>query len=254
MRARNWFSRRFALLAVLVGFLTLITTTLYGQVDTGAILGTVKDQSGGVIPGAKVTLTNTGTGISVTTQAGADGSYVFRPVKIGAYSVAAEFQGFRKTEQQDVRVDVQQQVVVDLTLIPGQLTQSVEVTGAPPALQTQDASVGQVVGAREVNDLPLNGRNFTFLAQLSAGVTQGQEDTRGLGATGSFSADGERPAQNNYILDGIDNNAGLVDFLNGTAYVVLPPIDAIQEFKIQTNDYSADVGRSAGAVMNATIK
>ena len=254
MSARNGFSRRLVLLAVLVSFFMPITTRVYGQVDTGAILGTVKDQSGGVIPRATVTLTNTGTGISRTTKAGGDGGYVFRPVKIGTYSVAAEFQGFRKTEQQDVRVDVQQQVVVDLTLLPGQLTQSVEVTGAPPALQTQDASVGQVVGTREVNDLPLNGRNFTFLAQLSAGVTQGQEDTRGLGATGSFSANGERPAQNNYVLDGIDNNAGLVDFLNGTAYVVLPPIDAIQEFKIQTNDYSADVGRSAGAVMNATIK
>jgi hypothetical protein len=232
----------------------LLSTSLPAQVDTGAILGTVKDQSGGVIPGAKVTLTNAGTGVSVTAKTGADGAYVFRPVKIGTYSVAAEYQAFRKTEQRDVRVDVQQQVVVDLTLLPGQITQSVEVTGAPPALQTQDSSVGQVVGTREVNDLPLNGRNFTFLAQLSAGVTQGQEDTRGLGATGSFSANGERPAQNNYILDGIDNNTDLVDFLNGTAYVVLPPIDAIQEFKIQTNDYSADVGRSAGAVMNAAIK
>jgi len=234
--------------------LFLLSANLPAQVDTGAISGTVKDQSGGVIPGAKVTLTNAGTGISVSTRSGADGIYVFRPIKIGTYSVAGEFQGFRKTEQKDVRVDVQQQVVVDLTLLPGEITQSIEVTGAPPALQTQDASVGQVVGTREVNDLPLNGRNFTFLAQLSAGVTQGQEDTRGLGATGSFAANGERPAQNNYVLDGIDNNADLVDFLNGTAFVVLPPIDAIQEFKIQTNDYSADVGRSAGAVMNATIK
>jgi hypothetical protein len=234
--------------------LFLFSTYLSAQVDTGAILGTVRDQSGGVIPAAKVTLTNAGTGISITTKTGGDGGYVFRPVRIGAYSVAAEYEGFRKTEQRDVRVDVQQQVVVDLTLLPGQLTQSVEVTGAPPALQTQDASVGQVVGTREVNDLPLNGRNFTFLAQLSAGVTVGQQDTRGLGASGSFAANGERPAQNNYLLDGIDNNAGLVDFLNGTAYVVLPPIDAIQEFKIQTDDYSADVGRSAGAVLNATIK
>ncbi|HXX23206.1 MAG TPA: TonB-dependent receptor [Terriglobia bacterium] len=254
MRISDWFSRRFALPAIFVGFLLLMPSTLFGQVDTGAILGTVKDQSGGVIPGAKVTLTNTGTGISITTKTGSDGTFVFRPVKIGVYAVAAEYEGFRKTEQQNVRVDVQQQVVVDLTMLPGQLTQSVEVTGAPPALQTQDASVGQVVGTREVNDLPLNGRNFTFLAQLSAGVTTDQQDSRGLGASGSFAANGERPAQNNYLLDGIDNNAGLVDFLNGTAFVVLPPIDAIQEFKIQTNDYSADVGRSAGAVLNATIK
>ena len=169
MRIGNRFSRRFASAAISAGFLILASSSLFGQVDTGAILGTVKDQSGAVIPGAAVTLTNTGTGISRTMKTGADGTYVFRPVRIGTYSVAAEYQGFRKTEQQDVRVDVQQQVVVDLTLIPGQLTQSVEVTSAPPALQTQDASVGQVVGTREVNDLPLNGRNFTFLAQLSGG-------------------------------------------------------------------------------------
>ena len=107
---------------------------------------------------------------------------------------------------------------------------------------------------KAINDLPLNGRNFTFLAQLAAGVTQDQEDTRGLGASGSFAANGLRPAQNNYLLDGIDNNVNLVDFLNGTAYVVRPPVDAIQEFKVQTNNYSAEAGRSAGAILNATIK
>ncbi len=145
-------------------------------------------------------------------------------------------------------------MVVDFALPPGQMTETVMVTGEPPTLQTQDASVGQVINARTINDLPLNGRNFTFLAQLAAGVTQGQQDTRGLGASGSFAANGQRPAQNNYLLDGIDNNANLVDFLNGTAFAVRPPVDAIQEFKIQTNDYSAEFGRSAGAILNATIK
>ena len=114
--------------------------------------------------------------------------------------------------------------------------------------------MGQVIEAATINALPLNGRNFTFLAQLSAGVTQGQQDTRGLGASGSFAANGLRPAQNNYLLDGIDNNTNLVDFLNGTAYAVRPPVDAIQEFKVETNNYSADLGRSAGAVLNATLK
>jgi hypothetical protein len=237
----------------------LVATLLAGgpvcaQVDTGAILGTIKDQSGAVIPGAKVILTNEGTSFSVSTIAGADGSYVFRPIKIGTYSVAAEYKGFQRVERPHVTVDVQQQVVIDLTLLPGQVTQTVEVVGAAPLLQTQESSVGQVIGTREVNDLPLNGRNFVFLAQLSAGVTFDQEDTRGLGASGSFAANGSRPAQNNYMLDGIDNNVDLVDFLNGTHFVVLPPVDAVQEFKIQTNDYSADVGRSAGAVLNATIK
>ena len=114
--------------------------------------------------------------------------------------------------------------------------------------------MGQVVEEQTIENLPLNGRNFTFLAQLSAGVTQGQQDSRGLGASGSFAANGLRPAQNNYLLDGIDNNANLVDFLNGAAYSVKPPVDAIQEFKVETNNYSAESGRSAGAVLNATLK
>jgi hypothetical protein len=227
---------------------------LYAQVDTGAILGTVKDQSGAVVPGAKVSLTNEGTTFSVSTRTGVDGSYTFTPVKIGTYRVDAEFQGFQKASHPHVNVDVQQQVVVDFTLQPGQVTQTVEVTAEIPLLQTQNASVGQVVGSREVNDLPLNGRNFTFLAQLSAGVTVGQQEGRGLNASGDFSANGTRPAQNNYLLDGIDNNADLVDFLNGTAFVVLPPVDAIQEFKVQTNNYSAEFGRAGGAVLNASVK
>ncbi len=224
------------------------------QVDTGSILGTIRDTSGGLIPGAQVTLTNTDTGLVLTTTSGASGEYTFSPVKIGHYSVAAEFRGFQRVEHSKVTVEVQQRVLVDFVLPPGQMTQTVQVTGEPPALQTQDASVGQVVTARAINDLPLNGRNFTFLAQLSAGVTQGQQDTRGLGASGSFSANGSRPAQNNYLLDGIDNNTNLVDFLNGTAFAVRPPIDALAEFKVQTNDYSAEFGRSAGAVLNASIK
>lgn len=225
-----------------------------GQVDTGAISGTVKDASGGVMPGVTVTLTNEDSGQSISTTSGSAGQYTFSPVKIGHYSVSAETSGFQKVRQKNVTVDVQEKVVVDFTLPVGQPSETVIVDAAPPALQTQEASVGQVVEAETINALPLNGRNFTFLAQLAAGVTQDQEDTRGLGASGSFAANGLRPAQNNYLLDGLDNNSNLVDFLNGTAYVVRPPVDAIEEFKVETNDYSAEFGRSAGAVLNATVK
>ena len=175
-------------------------------------------------------------------------------MRIGHYSVAAEMNGFEKIQQNNVTVDVQQKVQVDLLMTLGKTSETVTVRPAPPALQTQDASVGQVIGQQAINDLPLNGRNYTFLAQLAAGVNQGQQDTRGLGSSGAFSANGLRPAQNNYLLDGIDNNSNLVDFLNGTNYAIKPPVDAIQEFKVSTNDYSADTGRSAGAVLNATIK
>src|SRR4029077_6916431 len=135
-----------------------------------------------------------------------------------------------------------------------QVSEIVEVTSTTPVLETQNASVGQVVDSRSVDNLPLNGRNFTFLAQLAAGVNSPQADTRGNAATGAFAANGLRPAQNNYLLDGIDNNSDTVDFLNGTNFVVLPPVDAIQEFKVQTSDFSAEFGRSGAAVLNATIK
>lgn len=240
---------------VLLSFLFLLTASqLIAQVDTGAITGTVKDQSGAVIPGAKVSLTNEGTGFSISTTTSPDGNYTFSPLKTGTYTVEAEFQGFQRSSHPHVTVNVQQQAVVDFELQPGQVTQTIEVTSQVPLLQTTNASVGQVVAGSEVNDLPLNGRNFTFLAQLAAGVTTGQADTRGLNNTGSFTANGNRPAQNNYLLDGIDNNIDLVDFLNGTAFVVLPPPDAIGEFKIQTSNYSAEFGRAGGAVLNATLK
>jgi hypothetical protein len=226
----------------------------FAQVDAGAVLGTVRDTSQAVIPGVKVTLTNEDTGLAQTTTTSSTGEYIFAPVRIGTYSVVGEFQGFQRVDHPHVAVNVQQRVLVDLVLTPGEMTQTVSVTGEAPLLQSEDAAVGQVIGARTINNLPLNGRNFTFLAQLSAGVTFDQEDTRGLGASGSFAANGLRPAQNNYLLDGIDNNVNLVDFLNGTAFVVKPPVDAIAEFKMQTDNYSAENGRSAGAILNATIK
>lgn len=234
--------------------LLLSVRAMLAQVDTGSILGTVRDTTNAVIPDATITLKNDDTGQVQITRTSATGEYSYAPVRIGHYSVSAQYKGFERVDHLHVTVDVQQHVVVNFQLPPGQMTETVAVTGEPPALQTQDASVGQVINQRTVNDLPLNGRNFTFLAQLAAGVTQGQQDTRGLGASGSFAANGTRPAQNDYLLDGIDNNSNLVDFLNGTAFVVRPPIDAIQEFKIQTNDYSAEFGRAAGAVLNATIK
>ncbi len=227
---------------------------LSAQVDAGSVVGTIRDSSGAVVSGAKVTLKSEDTGQIQEGTSSATGQYTFDPVKIGNYMVSAQLSGFERVEHPKINVAVQQHVLVDLVLTPGQTTETVMVTSETPQLQTQDASVGQVIQAKTINDLPLNGRNFTFLAQLSAGVTQDQADGRGLGASGSFAANGSRPSQNNYLLDGIDNNSNLVDFLNGTAFATLPPVDAIQEFRVQTSNYSAEVGRSAGAVLNATVK
>ena len=129
--------------------------------------------------------------------------------------------------------------------------QTVEVTAETPLLQTSESSVGQSVSGQTINDLPLNGRDWTYLARLSAGVNLPQQGSR---AASQFAANGTRPAQNNYLIDGIDNNTSSVDFLNGTAYVIKPPVDAIGEFKIQTNSFSAEFGRAGGAVLNATMK
>ena len=114
--------------------------------------------------------------------------------------------GFERVIRPHIRVDIQQHVVVDFALQPGRVTQTVEVSAPPPLLETESAAVGQVVGAREINDLPLEGRNYVFLAQLSAGVTVAQEGDRGLDSNGWFSANGTQPPQNNFMLDGIDSN------------------------------------------------
>ncbi|HXF13103.1 MAG TPA: TonB-dependent receptor [Terriglobales bacterium] len=242
-----------AVLAMLVTAV-LLATVAQAQVDTGSITGTITDPSGAVVNGAKVTLTNVGTGIALSTTTGGDGVFKFSPVRIGTYKIDASFQGFKTVTQNDVKVDVGANVLLNFTMTAGSTSETVEVTAAAPVLQTQDASVGQVIDQRSVNDLPLNGRNFTFLAQLVQGVNSPQSDTRGNASTGAFSANGFRPAQNNYMLDGVDNNSDTVDFLNGTNFVVLPPVDAIQEFKVQTTDFSAEYGRSGAAVLNATIK
>jgi hypothetical protein len=241
-------------LALTIAVLFLGTIPLQAQVDTGSIVGTVTDPSGAVISGAKVTLTNLGTNAALTTTTQADGTYKFSPVRIGTYKIDVTAQGFQTASQRNIPVEVSSNVLANFQMQPGSVTQMVEVTTTAPVLETQNASVGQVINERNVDSLPLNGRNFTFLAQLAAGVNSPQADTRGNAASGAFAANGLRPAQNNYLLDGIDNNSDTVDFLNGTNFVVLPPVDAIQEFKVQTSDFSAEFGRSGAAVLNATIK
>src|ERR1700742_251733 len=226
----------------------------FGQVDEGSIVGLVQDPTGAVVPGAQVTLLNTDQGITLNTTTSGSGEYTFSPVRIGHYSVSASAPGFSTTTQQNLEVKLDQHLQVNIQLKTGAATETVQVTTAPPELQTEEGSVGQTVTGQSVNNLPLNGRNFTFLAQLGAGVNTPQADTRGNAASGAFTANGLRPSQNNYLLDGIDNNSNAVDFLNGTNFAVLPPLDAIQEFKVQTADFSAELGRSAGAVLNATIK
>src|SRR6266568_7700615 len=164
----------------------LFSATLNAQVDTGSITGTVKDPSGAVIGGAKVTLTNEGTAATLSTTTGQDGTYKFAPVRIGSYKLDATSEGFQTITQTHAVVNINTNIVVDFALKTGSTTTTVEVTAAAPVLQTQDASVGQIVDQRSVNNLPLNGRNFTFLAQLTEGVNSPQADTRGNAASAPF--------------------------------------------------------------------
>jgi hypothetical protein len=231
-----------------------IASCLYAQVDTGTISGTVRDSTGAVIDGAKVTVTNEETSFKREGVTSESGNYTFSPLKIGEYTITVEQAGFNQQRRSGVQLNIQQQAVVDFTLTPGQVSNTVDVTASVPVLQTESAAIGQVVQSQTINDLPLNGRNYTFLARLSAGVTIGQNEGRGLNANGWFTANGTRPAQNNFLLDGIDNNTSNVDFLAGAGYVLKPPVDAVNEFNLQTSDFSAEFGRAGGAVLNASLK
>jgi hypothetical protein len=222
------------------------------QVDQGSISGSVQDPSGAVIPGAKVTVTDTDTGLVFQRSTNASGNYTFSPLKIGNYKLSATAPGFQ-TSQETLHLDIQQRLNLVLTLNPGAVSESVTVSTAPPLEQTQDASVGQVITAETIDNTPLNGRNWVYIAQLTAGVSPPFGNTRGSG-TGDFVANGQNAEQNNFILDGVDNNTNLIDFLNGSSYVMRPPPDALAEFNLQTSDFSAEFGHSAGAVLNASIK
>jgi acetyltransferase-like isoleucine patch superfamily enzyme len=243
--------RRVALLA---GLVVLFSSLSFAQVDAGTVRGTVTDASDAVVPNAKVSLQSEDTGLVSNTKTDERGNYTFSPVKIGRYTVSVEVTGFSRIVRPHIPVEIQQQVRLDFTLQPGAVEQTIDVTAPPPVLQTENASVGQVVASRQIQDLPLNGRNYIFLAQLAAGVNIGQKDSRGENSNGRFSANGTRATQNNYLLDGIDNNSAIISRQNGKDFVVLTPVDALAEFKIQTNNYSAEFGRSGGAVMNATVK
>ena len=223
------------------------------QKDTGSIVGTVKDSSGALIPEAKITVEETEKGTTFVTSSDASGEYVASPLNVGRYKVTVEKQGFKTAVAGPIELDVQQRAVVNVTLQVGEMLIKVEVNTAAPLLETETSELGQVVNNRQVVNLPLNGRNFAQLALLTAGTTPSEPGARDEGGYG-FSANGGRSLQNNFLLDGVDNNSNLTDLLNETNYVIQPSVDAIQEFKVQTNAYSAEFGRGNGAIVNATIK
>ncbi|RZU42182.1 TonB-dependent receptor [Edaphobacter modestus] len=247
-------ARRLAISVSAFLMLLIVPCVLRAQVDTGSIVGQVTDLTGATVPGATVTIAEENTGIRNMVQAGNDGSFTFSPVKLGVYTVTAEKPGFKKSVQSHVTVSIQSRLELGFKLEVGSVAESVQVESTVALLETQTSSVQQLVDARAINALPLNGRNPAFLAQLSPGVTFAQNDGRNLQASGSFTANGAKRTQNNYLLDGMDNNAAIGDLVNQAQYVVMPPPDALREFTVQTSNYSAEFGHSAGAVLNVSTK
>lgn len=259
---KNEYGICFRLSVIALGFFLLGGGLLFGQADTGSITGTVTDTSGAVVPGVKVTIVAIATGQQRTLTTDDAGRYSSGPLRPGSYRVEAEHQGYQRLTSQNVLLQIQQTAVEDLTLQVGSVQQSVTVTGAPPLVQTADASQGSVIGAQTVANMPLNGRDYLQLALLSEGTLPPPGQSRnGSGINGNsnsraggFSAGGARTTDNSYLLDGFDNNTDDTSFDLNQAEVIKPSVDAIQEFKVQTNSYPAQFGRSAGGVVNLTLK
>ena len=225
----------------------------WAQKDTGNIVGTVRDSSGAVVPRASVTITDVDRGTASSTVTNTTGEYVSGPLKVGRYRIRVEKGGFKTVSVGPIELNVQERPFVNVTLQVGQVQQEITVTSQGPQLETETSDLGQVVTSHRIETLPLNGRNYAQLAQLGAGVVPAEPGSREEKSFG-FSSNGARALQNNFLLDGVDNNSNLGDLLNESTYVIQPSVDAIGEFKVQTNAYSAEFGRGNGAIMNAVIK
>ena len=219
--------------------------TASAQTATGQITGTVRDATGAVVPGAAVTVTSELTGSKRETTTGQAGNYVVPLLPVSVYSVTAELQGFRPAKLTGVRLNVDQVVRVDLELQTGGLTEAVEVQAAAVALDTETATIGQVITEKQITDLPLNGRNFLQLLFLGAGAVEatGEQAAMRQGVGNAISIMGSRPTSNNFMIDGTSN----IDTALGTPAAILS-VDAIQEFKEQTKTYSAEYGFSANQI------
>ena len=248
VRSRMTFRR----MALTLLFLFALSGSALAQADRGAIVGTVRDQSGSVVPNASVTVTNKATNVSLTTATNSAGEYQALALLPGDYEVRVTAPGFQTAIQSDISIHVQSRVEVDIDLKVGSAQQQVTVTASEPLLQTQTANLGNVVGTQQMEDLPLNGRRYADLALLEPGVQKYYAANNP--APDRFSVNGNLEMQNNFMLDGIDNNSNSENLQEFSVQVVQPPPDALQEFRIQTRTYTAEFGTTAGAVVNATIK
>jgi hypothetical protein len=228
---------------------------MYAQFETASVLGYVRDSSGAVVPGATVSLLNQETKTQVSIQTDTQGAYEFTDVKIGQYQVTAQANGFGTSSTQTFTVTVNARQRVDVALKIGSNTETVTVSAAAALLETESSERGQVIGTREVENLPLNGRAYADLAALVPGVRRNTlENSTDSSRDASFNVNGQRSEFNNFLLDGLDNNAYGTSNQGFSNQAIPPSPDAIDEFRVETDNYSAEYGRSAGAVINVSIR
>ncbi len=225
-----------------------------GQSQEGRILGTVTDQSGGLVKGARVTITNVDTGVARTLETSDVGDYVAPSLPPGPYKIVVEATGFKRVERSGIRLEVAKDLRLDVTMQPGSVAEVVEVTEQLPLVETTNDTLGGTFANKSINDLPLNGRDFQNLVVLRPGVQRSSG-----GGFLSISSNGNRPEDNNFIVDGTDNNDPYyattvinAEGVQGTPGSILP-IDAIQEFNAQENP-PAEYGWKPGAIVNLGIK
>ncbi len=235
--------------------ITLIfSPPLSAQTTYGSIAGTVTDPSGAAITDAQVTVTNVATAEKRVEPTGVDGLYSFVNLLPGRYRIDVEKAGFKRTTRSDVIVDVGQSIRIDLTMQVGDVTQTVEVTGETPQLQSETSSLGQVVEERKANELPLNGRNvFNLISLAPSVVPQGSAGGTPVGVNpfgwGNYQVNGSFGNESAEYLDGQPLNIGYINLP-----VVIPTQDSIQEFKVQTSNLGADWGKFSGGVINLSTK
>ena len=239
----------------LLAFLTGVAPAR-AQFDSATVVGTVRDTSKAVVPGAKVTLTAVATGISVVRTSGSDGNYEFPAVKPGQYVVTAEKTGFALALVDNVQAEVGARLRVDLEMPVGQLTEKVQVTAASPLVETDSSQRGQVITGDQTRALPLISREYSSLALLTTGVKLGGSSltTGNTPREGALNVNGLRSVFNNFLIDGVDNNAYGTSNQGFSNQVMQPTPDAIGEFKVVTNNMSAEYGRAAGATINVSYR
>jgi len=237
-------------------FLFLFTTAAFAQLTTADILGTVTDPSGASVPNATVTLTNLGTNQQRTVQSNGSGDYTFTLLPIGHYSISVKSGGFQESITKDLAVEAGDRARADVHLRVGSASTVVEVTATTPLLQADSATVSSTVTAKAVQDLPLNGRNFVQLVQIVPGANEGPGNGLTSGGrpddrrqTASFSVNGQDDTLNNYTIDGIDDNERIIGTIG-----VRPIVEAIDEITVQTNNYTAEAGRTAGGVVSIVTR